>query len=157
MRRNIGSVLLFAGVTANIVANVQGKELWSSQPATTSDLIRTAYTLGNGRLGGRIFFLCFFSFKLTVSAMPLGGVGSDYVNLNVDSLWTGGPFENSVIFTRYHIYLDTVWIFMMKFRTTLEVTRQVRLCTWCKNCSTLFLNKAMGVRLLHIHHKLLKY
>lgn len=28
--------------------------------------------------------------------MPLGAVGSDYVNLNVDSLWTGGPFENSV-------------------------------------------------------------
>lgn len=32
----------------------------------------------------------------TLLAMPLGGVGTDYVNLNVDSLWTGGPFENSV-------------------------------------------------------------
>jgi hypothetical protein len=28
--------------------------------------------------------------------MPLGAIGSDYVNLNVDSLWSGGPFENSV-------------------------------------------------------------
>lgn len=33
--------------------------------------------------------------------MPLGAAGSDYVNLNVDSLWTGGPFENSV---RQYIY-----------------------------------------------------
>lgn len=33
---------------------------------------------------------------LILLAMPLGGVGMDYVNLNVDSLWTGGPFENTV-------------------------------------------------------------
>jgi hypothetical protein len=33
---------------------------------------------------------------LILLAMPLGGVGTDYVNLNVDSLWTGGPFENTV-------------------------------------------------------------
>lgn len=35
--------------------------------------------------------------------MPLGAVGSDYVNLNVDSLWTGGPFENSVRLIKFPI------------------------------------------------------
>lgn len=36
-------------------------------------------------------------------AMPLGAVGSDYVNLNIDSLWTGGPFENSVRLIKFPI------------------------------------------------------
>jgi hypothetical protein len=28
--------------------------------------------------------------------MPFGSPGADQVNLNIDSLWSGGPFENSV-------------------------------------------------------------
>jgi alpha-L-fucosidase 2 len=36
-----------------------------------------------------------FGFELNSLAMPLGAVGYDYVNLNVDSLWSGGPFENA--------------------------------------------------------------
>jgi hypothetical protein len=28
--------------------------------------------------------------------MPLGTYGKEIVNLNIDSLWRGGPFENAV-------------------------------------------------------------
>ncbi|KAH9869857.1 hypothetical protein J1614_006777 [Plenodomus biglobosus] len=56
---------------------IQAKSLWSQVPANTSDIIRTAYPLGNGRLG----------------AMPFGPAGQETINLNLDSLWSGGPFE----------------------------------------------------------------
>lgn len=56
------------------------KSLWSTVPASASDIIRTAYPLGNGRLG----------------ALSFGPAGSETLNLNVDSLWSGGPFEVAV-------------------------------------------------------------
>ncbi|KAJ5098897.1 glycoside hydrolase family 95 protein-like protein [Penicillium argentinense] len=40
--------------------------------------MRQAYPLGNGRLG----------------FMPAGNPGSETITINLDSLWTGGPFEN---------------------------------------------------------------
>lgn len=54
------------------------KGLWSSSPAEYSDIIRQAYPVGNGQLG----------------ALPFGIPGAEKVNLNIDSLWSGGPFEN---------------------------------------------------------------
>ncbi|PYI19655.1 glycoside hydrolase family 95 protein-like protein [Aspergillus violaceofuscus CBS 115571] len=54
------------------------KSLWSDSPGNYSSIITTAFPLGNGRLG----------------AMPIGLPGKEIVNLNVDSLWRGGPFEN---------------------------------------------------------------
>jgi alpha-L-fucosidase 2 len=54
--------------------------LWATTPANGSDIIRTTYPLGNGRLG----------------AMPFGPPGAETLTLNVDSLWSGGPFEASV-------------------------------------------------------------
>lgn len=54
------------------------KWLWSSSPANVSDIMRQTYPLGNGRLG----------------FMPAGDPGSEIVTVNLDSLWTGGPFEN---------------------------------------------------------------
>lgn len=54
------------------------KWLWSSSPASTSDIERQAYPLGNGRMG----------------FLPAGKPGSESININLDSLWTGGPFEN---------------------------------------------------------------
>lgn len=98
MGRLLATVLVHGAVAANLFVAAQGKELWSSQPATTSDFIRTAYLLGNGKLGGkgRLFLHCAARTRADWLAMPLGAIGSDYVNLNVDSLWSGGPFENSV-------------------------------------------------------------
>ncbi|KAJ8108992.1 hypothetical protein OPT61_g7779 [Boeremia exigua] len=53
------------------------KTLWSTRPANNSDVIRTAYPLGNGRLG----------------ALHHGSPLAEILTLNVDSLWSGGPFE----------------------------------------------------------------
>ncbi|KAJ8069404.1 hypothetical protein OCU04_003058 [Sclerotinia nivalis] len=58
---------------------VQGKSLWSTQPAGFVDIIRTAYPIGNGQL----------------AALPFGEPGSEKLNLNRDSLWNGGPFESA--------------------------------------------------------------
>ncbi|KAJ4371828.1 hypothetical protein N0V86_008382 [Didymella sp. IMI 355093] len=55
------------------------KSLWSTVPANGSDIIRTAYPLGNGRLG----------------ALHHGGPLAEILTLNIDTLWSGGPFEVS--------------------------------------------------------------
>lgn len=55
------------------------KRLWSKHPANSTSIIQTAYPIGNGRLG----------------ALPFGEPGHEKLNLNHDSLWSGGPFENS--------------------------------------------------------------
>ena len=55
----------------------ESRRLWSKSPASVSDVIRTAYPIGNGRLG----------------LMPFGPAGSETLNLNIDSLWSGGPFQ----------------------------------------------------------------
>ncbi|KAK7713134.1 hypothetical protein SLS57_007464 [Botryosphaeria dothidea] len=60
-------LLLSPGATT-----VNAKALWASTPATFADVIRQAYPVGNGKLGG-----------------------AEKVSLNVDSLWSGGPFEVS--------------------------------------------------------------
>lgn len=63
--------------TGLLAAVAEAKTLWSSSPAKYSNVIREAYPLGNGRLG----------------AMSFGAAGAEKVNLNLDSLWSGGPFE----------------------------------------------------------------
>ena len=69
--RSLATSLLFTIVAA--------KSLWSTQPANKDALIQEAYPLGNGRLG----------------VLPAGVPGNDVANINLDSLWTGGPFQNS--------------------------------------------------------------
>ncbi|CAH0024805.1 unnamed protein product [Clonostachys rhizophaga] len=60
-----------------------GRSFWSSTPAGYGSqladdyVLKTAYPLGNGRLG----------------AMPFGPPSSEKLLLNVDSLWSEGPFE----------------------------------------------------------------
>ncbi|KAL4994579.1 alpha-fucosidase A [Aspergillus recurvatus] len=73
--------LLLAAAFA--VSSVHGKALRSSSPATygTTDgsdyILKTGYLIGNGKLG----------------VIPFGPPGAEKLNLNVDSLWSGGPFE----------------------------------------------------------------
>ncbi|KAF7955642.1 hypothetical protein EAE96_004568 [Botrytis aclada] len=64
---------------SHLSLNVHGKSLWSTQPAAYLDIIRTAYPIGNGQL----------------AALPFGTPGSEKLNLNRDSLWSGGPFEDA--------------------------------------------------------------
>ncbi|KAG6358010.1 hypothetical protein INS49_013893 [Diaporthe citri] len=60
-----------------------GKSLWSTSPATYGEgddyILKTGYLIGNGKLG----------------AIPFGPPGTESLILNLDSLWSGGPFENS--------------------------------------------------------------
>ncbi|KAL1303302.1 hypothetical protein AAFC00_006707 [Neodothiora populina] len=58
---------------------VSAKRLWSSQPASFNDIIKTAFPIGNGQL----------------AALPFGKPGHEKFSLNRDSLWSGGPFENA--------------------------------------------------------------
>ncbi|KAI4729985.1 glycoside hydrolase family 95 protein [Aureobasidium sp. EXF-10728] len=73
------------------------KSLWATEPANNfTDIIRTAYPIGNGRIAG-IVQLYHISQDLTnlATALPFGDPGHEKLSLNVDSLWSGGPFENS--------------------------------------------------------------
>lgn len=78
------ALLLCASATP-LAAATRGA-LWSSSPATYGSsgdddyILNTGYLLGNGKLG----------------AIPFGVPGSEKLNLNLDSLWSGGPFENTV-------------------------------------------------------------
>ncbi|KAI5212835.1 glycoside hydrolase family 95 protein [Aureobasidium subglaciale EXF-2481] len=63
-----------------IVQGTYAKALWATEPANNfTDIIRTAYPVGNGRL----------------AALPFGNPGQEKFSFNIDSLWSGGPFENS--------------------------------------------------------------
>ena len=58
---------------------IEANSLWSTTQANSSDVIRTAYPLGNGKLG----------------ALLHGGPLAEILTLNLDSLWSGGPFNVS--------------------------------------------------------------
>ncbi|EFQ94998.1 hypothetical protein PTT_07143, partial [Pyrenophora teres f. teres 0-1] len=70
---------LFACFLAPLIQSASGKTLWSTSPADARDIYRTTYPLGNGRLG----------------AMPVGPAAAETLTLNLDSLWSGGPFNIS--------------------------------------------------------------
>jgi alpha-L-fucosidase 2 len=59
--------------------STHAKPLWATHPANSTDIIRTAYPLGNGRLG----------------ALSHGLPFAETLTLNIDTLWSGGPFEVS--------------------------------------------------------------
>ncbi|KAL4861027.1 alpha-fucosidase A [Aspergillus spectabilis] len=69
--------------TAGLLGLVIGKDLKASSPAIFgiaeegNTLLQTGFLIGNGKLG----------------AIPFGPPGAEKINLNVDSLWSGGPFE----------------------------------------------------------------
>ncbi|KAF2402904.1 glycoside hydrolase family 95 protein-like protein [Trichodelitschia bisporula] len=65
--------------TLSALSGVQGKSIWASWPASGANLFREGFLVGNGKLG----------------AIPFGQPSIEKVNLNVDSLWSGGPFESS--------------------------------------------------------------
>lgn len=70
----------FVCLLVPLIQSTTGKTLWSTSPADARDIYRTTYPLGNGRLG----------------AMPSGPAGAETLTLNLDSLWSGGPFNISV-------------------------------------------------------------
>ncbi|KAI0514338.1 Six-hairpin glycosidase-like protein [Xylaria bambusicola] len=79
------SVLMPAGIAGSYLSLSDAKSLWSRSPATygpddsDSYILKTGYPVGNGKLG----------------IISFGQPASEKLSLNVDSLWSGGPFENS--------------------------------------------------------------
>lgn len=69
------STTLVAACSLFGLTNAKG--FWASTPATFSNVIKQAYLIGNGKLGGMVF----------------GSAGAEKIAINIDSLWTGGPFE----------------------------------------------------------------
>jgi hypothetical protein len=47
MKAFVAAITLFSGACL-----ADGKGLWSSTPASWSDIVQEAYLIGNGRLGG---------------------------------------------------------------------------------------------------------
>ncbi|KAI9640212.1 hypothetical protein NHQ30_011450 [Ciborinia camelliae] len=74
--------LFLSHLSLNLSTNmqgVQGKILWSRQPARWENIIKTAYPVGNGQL----------------AALPFGAPGYEKLSLNRDTLWSGGPFSHT--------------------------------------------------------------
>ena len=63
---------LYALSILTLTPAIKAKLLWSTTPANSSDVIRTAYPLGNGNLG----------------ALLHGEPLAEILTLNVDSLWS---------------------------------------------------------------------
>ncbi|CAG8983007.1 hypothetical protein HYALB_00003586, partial [Hymenoscyphus albidus] len=72
LSRQIGVFLLLGS------SLVSSKQLWTDTPALYEGVLRQTYPIGNGKL----------------AAIPFGNPGSETLSLNLDSLWTGGPFES---------------------------------------------------------------
>ncbi|KAI1751610.1 Six-hairpin glycosidase-like protein [Xylaria castorea] len=79
------STLIATVVFGSLLGLSDAKSLWSRSPAgygsDDSDdyLLKTGYPVGNGKLG----------------VISFGGPAAEKLNFNVDSLWSGGPFEDS--------------------------------------------------------------
>ncbi|KAK5630894.1 hypothetical protein RRF57_006609 [Xylaria bambusicola] len=79
------SVLATAVIAGSYLGLSDAKSLWSRSPAkygpddSDNYILKTGYPVGNGKLG----------------IISFGEPASEKLSLNVDSLWSGGPFENS--------------------------------------------------------------
>ncbi|KAI1361047.1 Six-hairpin glycosidase-like protein [Xylaria arbuscula] len=77
--------LLTTAVIASSLGLSSARSLWSRSPAgygpddSDNYILKTGYPVGNGKLG----------------IISFGDPASEKLSLNVDSLWSGGPFENS--------------------------------------------------------------
>lgn len=107
----------------SLITLAEARSFWASSPATFNtdqstdeNLIKSGYPLGNGKLGGIIFSHApctpnTLSVHLPLgesytdddhdgsTAIPFGEPGAEKIALNIDSLWSGGPFESSVRFS----------------------------------------------------------
>src|SRR5665213_391327 len=74
---------------ATSIASAQGTtHIWSDKPAT--DWMTQAYPIGNGRLGAMLF----------------GGVTSDRIQFNEDTLWTGNENDTGAYQAFGDIHID---------------------------------------------------
>ncbi|KAI8716160.1 Glyco-hyd-65N-2 domain-containing protein [Fusarium sp. LHS14.1] len=81
--KNLASSLWAVVSLIPLLGGADAKSIWSSSPGTygvdDNYILKSGYPVGNGVLAGTHF----------------GKPGHEKVVINVDSLWSGGPFENS--------------------------------------------------------------
>ncbi|KAI1348385.1 Six-hairpin glycosidase-like protein [Xylaria sp. FL0043] len=79
------STLIITIIVGGYLKPSDAKSLWSRSPAgygpddSDNYILKTGYPVGNGKLG----------------VISFGPPAAEKLSLNVDSLWSGGPFENS--------------------------------------------------------------
>lgn len=82
------------------IGAVSGRELWFNSPAW--DWASQSLPIGNGKHAGefqpfpRVASIFFVNTSRAYTASFFGGIENDTWTLNVDSLWTGGPFQLEV-------------------------------------------------------------
>jgi alpha-L-fucosidase 2 len=93
----------FSLIAAAMTVGADARELWSSQPAgyaqmrSSQYILKTGYPVGNGKLGGKSSFTKTWpAANFDELAIPFGPPGAEKVNVNIDSLWSGGPFQVDV-------------------------------------------------------------
>jgi alpha-L-fucosidase 2 len=102
-------VLCIGSLLAAGNASAQNLKLWDDKPA--KDWMTDAYPIGNGRIGGMVF----------------GGVASEHVQFNEQSLWTGDENETGA----YQAFGDLFINFAMpdtvtsNYRRELDISRSV--------------------------------
>ncbi|KAI0407420.1 Six-hairpin glycosidase-like protein [Xylaria palmicola] len=85
MPSRMRSALIPCAIASGLLGLSDAKSLWSRNPAgygpddSDNYLLKTGYPVGNGKLG----------------VIPFGPPGFEKLNFNVDSLWSGGPFQSS--------------------------------------------------------------
>jgi len=73
-----------------------GNGLWYTSPGTR--WAQELLPIGNGHLAGMISFIVIASYlkRLHPAAMVPGGTIQESIQLNIESLWSGGPFQDPV-------------------------------------------------------------
>jgi alpha-L-fucosidase 2 len=84
-----GGILLLAGLSLDLTVQAGDLKLWFQKPA--KDAMTEALPIGNGRIGGVVF----------------GGIDTERIQLNEDSLWTGNDHDYGAYQTLGDLYLGS--------------------------------------------------
>jgi alpha-L-fucosidase 2 len=89
IKQSFLGILLLEGLSLDLTARADDLKLWYQKPA--KDAMTEALPIGNGRIGGVVF----------------GGVDTERIQLNEDSLWTGNDHDYGAYQTLGDLYLGS--------------------------------------------------
>lgn len=105
-----------------------GNGLWYTSPGTS--WAQELLPIGNGHLAGMIPFIVvtFYLKRLHPAAMIHGGTIQESIQLNIESLWSGGPFQDPVCHHRPIVITSSVFeeLTGMVYRRTMAETTCAR-------------------------------
>ncbi|MCP4641485.1 MAG: glycoside hydrolase family 95 protein, partial [bacterium] len=109
MALSLSALVMTGCLTANGADAVPRNTLWYASPA---DAWIEAMPIGNGRLGGMVF----------------GGVAHERIQLNEDSLWSGGPQDADNPEALKHLDEVRQLLFEGKFAEAERLTIKTMVC-----------------------------